>query len=58
MEGSWSSVIWSRLGGKPRRPSTSSIEELEAGAAVDTLAACERMREVGFYLSCFSVSAA
>lgn len=47
VEGSWSSVIWRRLGGKPSRPSTSSIEELEAGAAVDTLAAFKRLREKG-----------
>lgn len=47
VEGSWSSVIWRRLGGKPSRPSTSSIEELEAGAAVDTLAVFKRMREQG-----------
>lgn len=39
VEGSWSSVICSRLGGKPSRPSTSSREELEAGAAAVTAAA-------------------
>lgn len=49
--GSWSSVIWSRLGGKPSRPSTSSREEVEAaaeevaGAAVDMLAVFKKQEE-------------
>lgn len=37
--GSWSSVICSRLGGKPNRPSTSSREEEEEAGAGEVVLA-------------------
>lgn len=44
--GSWSSVIWSRLGGKPSRPSTSNREELEAAAKEDAGAGADKTKKV------------